>query len=241
MRPRFRRNLPQPRASGRNPSGRKLLWLFDLDNTLHDAGSEIFPAIERNMNSFLQQRLNCEMAQVSALRQLYWQRYGATVLGLIRHHAIRADEFLPPVHALPDLPSMLRYERGLARLLRRLPGKKILLTNAPHGYSSIVLRHLGLLGHFARHIPIEAMHVHRQLRPKPDKRMLRQLLAREGKTARDCILVEDSIANLKTARALGLRTVWITQYLRQDHRKPPCVDLKLASVTALPRQLHRLV
>jgi putative hydrolase of the HAD superfamily len=44
---------------------------------------------------------------------------------------------------------MIRAERGLRQLLRRLPGRKILLTNAPHRYSSQVLRHLGLQRQFS--------------------------------------------------------------------------------------------
>lgn len=230
-------DFSSPRQSVKNQN---LLWLFDLDNTLHDAGRFIFPAIEENMNAFIGQRLGQDAASVSALRQLYWQRYGATVLGLIRHHAIRADEFLPTVHALPDLLTMMRYERGLVRLLRRLPGRKILLTNAPREYSLRVLRQLGLHKHFARHIPIEAMHVHRQLRPKPDKLMLRRLLAREGQTAHRTILVEDSAINLKNAKTLGLKTVWITQYLKTRQYRPNYVDLKIKSVHGLPRRLRQL-
>ena len=34
-----------------NPSSP--LWLFDLDNTLHDASHSIFPAITANMNVFI--------------------------------------------------------------------------------------------------------------------------------------------------------------------------------------------
>jgi putative hydrolase of the HAD superfamily len=41
------------------------------------------------------------------------------------------------------------------------------LTNAPADYSRDVVRHLGLHKHFADHVPIETMVVHRQLRPKP--------------------------------------------------------------------------
>ena len=129
---------------------------------------------------------------------------------------------------------------GLVRLLRRLPGRKILLTNAPREYSLRVLRQLGLHKHFARHVPIEAMHVHRQLRPKPDKLMLRRLLARERQAAHRTILVEDSAINLKNAKTLGLKTVWITQYLKQNHHKPGYVDLKAKSVHGLPRRLRQL-
>jgi putative hydrolase of the HAD superfamily len=239
---------------------RKPVWLFDLDNTLHNASHAIFPAINLNMNAFIAQVLRegglpSDADAVDAARIAYWQRYGATLLGMVNHHQVRPEDFLREAHRFDDLATMIRAERGLSRLLRRLPGRKILLTNAPRRYARDVLRHLGLHRHFARHVPVEAMRVHGRLRPKPSRLMLRQLLAREGLTARRCILVEDTVSNLKSAKSLGLRTAWITQYLGGDARKhvhpgagttaaatkrPIYVDVKVKSVGQLFRHLHRL-
>jgi putative hydrolase of the HAD superfamily len=181
------------------------------------------------------------------MRQRYWRRYGATLLGMVQHHQVRAEEFLRDAHDFPDLFDMIRAERGLLHLLRRLPGRKILLTNAPWRYSRDVVRHLGLHRHFDKHISIESMRVHRQLKPKPSRQMLRQLLARERVAAHRCILVEDTIANLKTARQLGVRTAWVTQYLASAVRQrrtvtmhPAYVDVKVKSVRQLARRLHQL-
>jgi putative hydrolase of the HAD superfamily len=224
---------------------RQLTWLFDLDNTLHDASHAIFPAINVNMNALIARVLDAEQQPahpeaVNAVRLAYWQRYGATLLGMMRHHAVRAEDFLRDAHRFDDLPQMIRAERGVGRLLKRLPGKKILLTNAPSAYSHAVLRHLGLHRHFAAHLPIESMMVHRQLRPKPSRLLLRKLLAREGVRARDCVLVEDTVQNLKAAKSLGMRTVWSTQYLGKNPARPRFVDVKVKSVRQLPKQLHRL-
>ncbi len=239
---------------------RKLTWLFDLDNTLHDASHAIFPAINLNMNAFIalvlhKDGLPADEVAVNAARIAYWQRYGATLLGMVNHHQVRPADFLREAHRFDDLATMIRAERGLGKLLRRLPGRKILLTNAPRRYSRDVLRHLGLHRHFAKHVPIEAMHVHGRLRPKPSKQMLRKLLARERISPRDCVLVEDTVAHLKGAKELGMSTAWITQYLASDsikggatgthatvaHTKRPIyVDVKVKSVGQLFRNLHRL-
>jgi putative hydrolase of the HAD superfamily len=235
------------------------IWLFDLDNTLHNASHAIFPAINANMNAYMAQVLGegdklADEATVNAARLAYWKRYGATLLGMVKHHHVKMDDFLREAHRFDDLRTMIRAERGLGRLLKRLPGRKILLTNAPRRYSHEVVRHLGLHRHFAKHIPIESMHVHRQLRPKPSKHLLRKLLAKEGVRARRCILVEDTADNLKAAKALGMRTVWVTQYLAAspNHtqaagkralsfaRRPAFVDVTVKSVMALPDALHRL-
>ncbi|MNJ99528.1 Phosphoglycolate phosphatase [compost metagenome] len=238
----------------------KLTWLFDLDNTLHNASHAIFPAIHLNMNTYIAQVLHqsglaSDEAAVNAARLTYWQRYGATLLGMVNHHQVRPEDFLREAHRFENLPTMIRAERGLARLLRRLPGRKILLTNAPRRYSRDVLRHLGLHRHFAKHIPIEAMRVHGRLKPKPSKQMLRKLLAREGVSAQTCVLVEDTVSHLKGAKELGMGTAWVTQYLAGDSNKqastggratvgstkrPIYVDVKVKSVGQLFRQLHRL-
>lgn len=229
---------------------RSPIWLFDLDNTLHNASHAIFPAIAQNMNVFMAELLGdgstpADAETVNSVRQQYWQRYGATLLGLVKHHGVRADDFLHQAHRFDNLPSMIRAERGLARLFKRLPGRKILFTNAPRQYSRQVLRHLGLHRHFAQHIPIEEMRVHGQMQPKPSSRFLRKLLARQGLQARRCILVEDSLENLRAAKKLGIRTVLVTQYtqkmpqLRQNN-PAACVDVTVKSVFQLAAQQWRL-
>lgn len=233
-----------------------LTWLFDLDNTLHDASHAIFPAINANMNAYMAQVLGrdgvpADGPTVDAARLDYWRRYGATLLGVVKHHDVRAEDFLREAHRFDDLRQMIRAERGLGRMLARLPGRKILLTNAPRRYSREVVRHLGLHRHFARHIPIEAMHVHRQLRPKPSKSLLRKLLKRERIAAQRCILVEDTAVNLKAAKALGLRTAWVTGYLgaakgvsaterTNPTKRPIYVDVKVKSIRSLAKNLRRL-
>lgn len=238
----------------------KPIWLFDLDNTLHNASHAIFPAINANMNAYMAAVLGdgdtpADAATVNAVRLAYWKRYGATLLGMVRHHQVCMHDFLREAHRFDDLTAMIRAERGLGRLLRRLPGRKILLTNAPRRYAHDVLRHLGLHRHFARHIAIESMQVHRQLRPKPSRLLLRKLLAKERVPARRCVLVEDTVDNLKAAKAVGMRTAWITQYLATNPhahlaapsqsqcgfmKRPIYVDAKVKSVRQLPAMLHRL-
>ncbi len=216
------------------------LWLFDLDNTLHDAAYALFPAIDNNMTEFIARVLAAESGDVStanAIRIKYWQCYGATLLGMIKHHAVRAEDFLRDAHTFDDMTSMIRVERGLRSLFHRLPGKKILLTNAPKHYALTVVRHMGLHRHFKKHIAIESMRVHGQWRPKPSKSLLRSILAREKKRARDCIVVEDTRAVLKSAKAVGMRTMWVTGYHPYVSGCPHYVDVKLKSV----RQLHKRI
>ncbi|MBI1890293.1 MAG: pyrimidine 5'-nucleotidase [Burkholderiales bacterium] len=242
------------------PPASKLTWLFDLDNTLHNASYAIFPAINANMNAYMARVLGdgdtpADTDHVNAMRLLYWRRYGATLLGMMKHHQVKMHDFLREAHRFDNLTDIIRAERGLGHLLARLPGKKILLTNAPHGYSHEVIRHVGLHRHFAEHIAIEAMHVHGRLCPKPSRILLRKILARHRIVPERSILVEDSLDALKAAKSLGMRTVWVTQYMptnpdlqaRCGHpaspvvtKFPVCVDVKVKSVRDLPGSLAKL-
>ena len=229
--------------SGVGTSGQSPIWLFDLDNTLHDASAAVFQRLNQSMTDYIVQHLGMEAEPADALRRHYWQRYGATLLGLERHHGVQAAHFLAQTHELPGLEDDVRIPSVDRAALRRLPGRKYLLTNAPLAYAQRVLSALRLLDCFDGIVAIEHMRVFGQLRPKPDPRMLKVVLARHGLPAHRCVLVEDTLANLKTARATHLRTVWMQHYLRPRpgrpaeveglHRRPPWVCARIRRLRAL--------
>jgi putative hydrolase of the HAD superfamily len=216
------------------------VWFFDLDNTLHDASHAIFRTINGAMNAYLVVKLGVSEAEADRLRLDYWQRYGATLIGVIRHHGVPADEFLLESHRF-DVGPLIRAEKGLRALLARLPGRKVLLTNAPRAYSEKVLLHLGLSRHFRENYSVDQMRIHGHFRVKPSRAMLRAMLAREGVRPRRAILVEDTLANLKSARAVGMRTVHIRQsgtpFAKPFGARPCYVDVQVRSVLDLPRKL----
>ena len=201
----------------RRPAGNlsgPIVWLFDLDNTLHDASHAIFPAINRLMTEYVARVLDTDAATASRVRVEYWQRYGATLLGMIRHHGVDPDDFLRAAHEFPELVDMVRVQRGVVAHLRRLPGRKILVTNAPRDYARAVMAIAGIDRYFERVIAVEDMWVHGHLRPKPDRRMLRRWLARARVPAHRAVLVEDTVSHLKHYAGTGIRTAWITGHLR---------------------------
>ncbi len=200
---------PEQRLVERQP----LTWLFDLDNTLHDASHSAFPFTSDAMSEFIATHIGLSAVDATALRQHYWQRYGATLLGLVRHHGIKAAHFLHETHRLPGLEQRLRCRAADRAALNRLPGEKYVLTNAPRDYAMRVLNRLGLARCFRGVISIEDMTMFGQHRPKPDARMLRHLLARLKRPASRCVLVEDNLSNQKSARRVGLQTVWMQAYL----------------------------
>src|SRR5690606_7065680 len=104
--------------------------------------------------------------------------------------------------------------------LARLPGRKIVLTNAPAAYARRVLGALGLTRHFEALVGIERMRMFGVLRPKPDARMLRFVCAQLKLAPSRCVLVEDTLAHQRAARRVGMRTVWMRRYLRRPAATP---------------------
>ncbi|WP_341675786.1 pyrimidine 5'-nucleotidase [Niveibacterium sp. SC-1] len=211
----------------RSRPSRSCVWLFDLDNTLHDASPHIFPHINRSMTEYLVRHLGLEHAAADHLREDYWRRYGATLLGLMRHHGTDPAHFLHHTHQFPELPRMLVFERALRGLIKRLPGRKVVFTNAPRAYALAVLDHMNARQLFDAVIGIEAL----GLAPKPQPLAYRRVLRAVGVPAHRCIFVEDTLENLRAGKALGMKTVWVSR----SPSAPACVDVRLPSILQLRR------
>ncbi len=207
-------------------------WLFDLDNTLHNATPHIFPHINRSMRDYIERNLGVDTHEATRIRQDYWVRYGATLLGLIRHHGTDPDHFLQETHQFPELKRMVVFERPVIHALRRLPGRKIIFSNAPRHYAEAILEITGLGACFDAVYSVENV----RYQPKPMLAGFRTLLRAERLDPRRCIMVEDSLANLVAAKRLGMKTVWVST----SYRRSPSVDQKITSVLELPERCGRL-
>lgn len=209
------------------------VWLFDLDNTLHDASPHVFPHINRSMTAYLERHLALGSEEANALRVHYWKRYGATLQGLVRHHGTDPHHFLRETHRFERLHEMMVFDRALKGMLHRLPGVKIVFSNGPRRYAEDVLRIMGVRQLFTAVFGIEQM----RFQPKPGIKAYRHLLHDHRLNPRRCILVEDTLANLRTARRLGMRTVWVNR----GPGRPAYVDVKIPATLDLGRRASRLL
>jgi putative hydrolase of the HAD superfamily len=171
------------------------------------------------------------------------------MLGLIRHHGVKPAHFLHHTHLLPGLEHELVHHPHDLAALRRLRGRKWILTNAPVAYAERVLRALGLLKHIDGIVGIEQMRMFGQWRPKPDGRMFRALAARLRVPPCRCVLVEDTLVHQKAAYAVGMRTVWMQRWAKHGtkrtghgpevgvylHRRPAYVCARIATLQQLRR------
>lgn len=203
-------------------------WVFDLDNTLHDAIPHIFPHINRSMTAYLEKHLGLEREEADRLRRFYWEKYGATLCGMMRHHETIPDHFLNHTHDFPELSRMVVHEPMLKRSLCAIRGRKVVFSNAPRNYAIAVLEILGVAKLFDDVFSIE----HSRYRPKPDPYGFFRVFRKAGLRPSGLVMVEDDLENLRMARKLGMGTVWVTS----SRQRPAHVDMKVSSIRELARR-----
>jgi len=213
----------------RLPPSRRV-WIFDLDNTLHDARVHIFPSMHAQIQDFLKKQFGVDDEGASRMRRDFWLRYGTTLRGLVRHHGTDPKHFLAETHVFPELADMVVRENALKHALLRLGGKRLVFSNAPRHYVEEVLRAIGLERYFDAVFTIEDT----GYRGKPHAWGFHRLLRKHDLDPHRCALVDDILDNLRTAHRLGMSTVWVSPV----GRRVPYVDLRISSVTELPSRIR---
>ena len=201
------------------------VWVFDLDDTLHNASAHIFPVMNQAMTNYIMDTLAMDEATAHDLRRHYWRVYGATLKGLMRHHQTDPQHFLKVTHQFDDLAERVIAVKRLRHLIKSLAGRKVVLTNAPRDYALRVLNLLGIADCFELVFSVESTKFH----AKPSVRGFQLLLASLRVKASDCVLLEDNAAALMTAKRLGMKTV----LLSKKYHKPSFVDYRINQVLAL--------
>lgn len=179
------------------------VWLFDLDNTLYPASSNLFPQIDRRMGQFIQALLSVSWEEARQLQKCYFREHGTTMRGLMLHHDVEPRDYLNFVHAV-DL-SAIAPSPALDAGLAALPGRKLIFTNASTAHADRVLARLGISRHFEAVFDIAAA----GYRPKPMPETYDEIIARHGIDPGRTVFFEDSAHNLAPAAALGMTTVWV--------------------------------
>jgi len=214
----------------RLPPSRRV-WIFDLDNTLHDASARIFPSMHEQINAYLRRHFGLDEAGANEMRRGFWERYGTTLNGLMRHYGTDPRRFLAETHCFPELADMVVHENALRHALALLGGRKLVFSNAPRHYVEGVLRAIGVGRWFDAVYTIEDA----RFRGKPAAHGFHLLLRKHDLDPHRCAFLDDSLENLRTAKRLGMSTVWVSR----ERRRLSFVDLRVKSVLELPRLVFR--
>jgi len=178
-------------------------WIFDLDNSLYPASTNLFALIDVRMGDYIQRLLACDPIEARAVQKRHFLEHGTTLAGLMRSHDVEPRDFLDFVHDI-DL-ARLAADPALVAALDLLPGRKFVFTNASDDYAARVLERLGLANAFDGMHDIHAMNY----APKPDPASYRALCERFAIEPTRALFVEDMARNLAPAKALGMTTVWL--------------------------------
>ena len=179
-------------------------WLFDLDNTLYCPSLGLFEQIDLRMGAFISRIEGCDAARARAIQKRYFHDHGTTLAGLMAHHGVAPEDFLAFVHDI-DL-SGLGPDQALRDGLAALPGQRHIFTNADADYARRILERRGIADLFDVIIDIRATNYV----PKPAAGAYRQLAALiPGFAPSRALFVDDMSRNLRPAKALGMKTVWL--------------------------------
>lgn len=185
--------------------------IFDLDETLYPRESGLMQALSQRINLYMIHKMGMQPEQVAALRRQYWEKYGTTSRGLQLLHGIDVEDYMRFVHDLP-LHDYVQPSPELATALAALPQRKVIFTNATADHARAVLGVLGVAGHFEA--IYDAFFVGNE--SKPAGGGYRRLLETLKVPGERCLMVEDTVRNLRPAKALGMVTVLVAPLLGAD-------------------------
>jgi len=190
---------------------------------LHDAQKKIFPVINQKINRYISKEVKINLKEADELRQKYWEDYGATLGGLIKHHDINPTDFLEKTHTLKNFEELVFPMQDLIKVLSSINGKKILYTNAPRAYTNKVLKICQIEGYFDGIFSIEDCN----FLAKPSEISMKFFL--EKYKISKAYFVDDVKENLETANQFGLSTIWLTN----EEESPSYIDKKISKLKDL--------
>lgn len=193
-------------------------WLFDLDNTLYPAESGFMGEIERRMTAYVGRVTGLPRDEAYKLQKTYLAEYGLTLRGLVEHHGVEPAEFHTIFHDMSL--EALAQDAELVAAISRLPGRRLIFTNADDFHARRVLEHLGLANLFEDIFHIgSADYV-----PKPNIAAFEKLNDAHGIDPKTTAFFEDSERNLKPAADLGMTTVLVGPHAAAS--TAPFIDYK---------------
>ncbi len=198
--------------------------LIDLDDTVYPASNGLWLAIRRQIDLFVAQKLNLPVEEAAILRHSLFSKYSTTLRGLQAMYQVDEEEYLHFVHDVP-LGDFLSPDPALKDILQAYPQQKVIFTNADCSHARRVLAALDLEGCFEMIIDLHAL----QPYCKPMPGAFQTAFDLLGVDPKQCVLIDDYLSNLVTAKTFGMRTVWVTQ-------KPhdPAADSQIPSLKELP-------
>ena len=207
--------------------------VFDLDQTIYPRHSGLMEAIGERIMSYMVERMGMDPEIVPELRRRYYKEYGTTSRGLSALHGLDVDDYMAYVHDLP-LDKYIGPDPELDAVLGGLLQRKVIFTNATAAHAHAVLEVMRLAHHFDGIYDV----YYCGNKGKPALSAYLLLLDTLGARAENCLLIEDSVANLVPARRLGMTTVLVDPPLDTALDGVDYVISRLAEIAGVIRELE---
>ncbi len=178
-------------------------WIFDLDNTLYPAHTNLFAQVDVKIRDFVADLLKVPPEEAQRLQKDYYRQYGTTLRGLMIEHGISPDAFLEYVHDIDHSP--VAEDARLGAAIAALPGRRFIMTNGTRAHAMAVARRLGVHDHFEDIFDIVAA----DLLPKPHAETYDRFHALHGIEPARAAMFEDLSRNLEVPSRLGVTTVLV--------------------------------
>jgi pyrimidine 5'-nucleotidase len=199
---------------------------FDLDDTLYPSTTGLWDALRIRIDRYMIDRMNLSEEVVPDLRKELFIKHGTTMRGLEAVYNIDEQDFLAFVHDVP-IEDYLQPDPALRAVLKGFHQRKIIFTNADINHANRVIGALDLGGCFDQIIDICDINPFCKPQPEAFEKALWIAEIREPST---CVMIDDSLRNLETAKQTGMFTVQIGQ-----ENCPAGVDASIHSLHELPR------
>lgn len=178
-------------------------WVFDLDNTLYPHHVNLWQQVDGRIRDFVAHQLKVDPAEAFRIQKDYYRRYGTTMRGMMTEHGVSPDDFLAFVHNIDHSP--LEPNPAMGQALVKLPGRKLILTNASAAHAEKVLERLALGITFDGVFDI----ISAEFEPKPARQTYQRFLDLHGVDASRAAMFEDLARNLAIPHELGMTTVLV--------------------------------
>ncbi len=205
--------------------------LFDLDETLYPRSAGLMRAIGQRIHAYMVERMGISPELATQIRMEYYRKYGTSLRGLLVHYGINPEDYLAFVHDVA-LEDYIQPNPGLKAMLEKMPLRKAIFTNATTEHALSVMRILGIEDQFERIIDVRA----NRFVGKPYVQAYRQAANLMGAPPQRCVLVEDSVRNLRPGKALGMVTVLVGDEEPQNE----VVDFHVTDVLGVEQVINRL-
>ena len=179
-------------------------WVFDLDNTIYPANTNLFSRVSIRITEFVSRHYKVSADDARIIQKDLFHRYGTTMRGMMSEENIKPEAYLNYVHDIDVID--LDRELELDEMLTALPGRKHIFTNGTVPHAENILSAYGIRHHFDQIFDIVAA----DYIPKPAQHAFDCFLQQTSINPNKAVMIEDMAANLRPAAALGMRTVWLT-------------------------------